>query len=97
MLFGCRVLQSFTRWDSAQFLAIAEHGYQEEPQFAFFPGYPILIRAVNQTVLPSDLALPSWPSTPPPSKASVPERLVLSGLLVSNLAFIVATVAMYVV
>ncbi|CAD7950292.1 unnamed protein product [Amoebophrya sp. A25] len=32
------------RWDSAQFLEIAESGYEEQAQYAFFPLFPILVR-----------------------------------------------------
>lgn len=70
-----RVLQTFTRWDSAQFLEIAELGYSKEPSFAFFPGYPILIRAVNRTILP-ETALFGSSSTPFLSGYSIQERLV---------------------
>ena len=86
------MLQTFTRWDSAQFLEIAEHGYREEPSFAFFPGYPILIRAVNRTLLPDTITAPSLSH---PAPLSEPERLVLSGLLISNVAFVVAALAIY--
>lgn len=87
-----RVLQTFTRWDSAQFLEIAEHGYREEPSFAFFPGYPVLIRALNRTFLPDTITAPSLYH---PAPFSEQERLVLSGLLISNVAFVVAALAIY--
>lgn len=34
----------FGNWDVAHFLAIAEHGYANPTDIAFFPGWPLLIR-----------------------------------------------------
>ncbi|CAD7938913.1 unnamed protein product, partial [Amoebophrya sp. A120] len=38
--------RAFTRWDSAQFLTVAQDGYREEPQLAFFPFFPGVIREI---------------------------------------------------
>lgn len=45
------LLGGFTRWDAEHFLFIAEHGYLFEHNFAFFPLYPLSVRAVAQLLL----------------------------------------------
>ena len=73
------------RWDSAYFLGIAEHGYRASGPLhwhAFFPLYPFCI---------SRLATFLTPGTTGPAAST----LVISGLLISNLAFIWATLALY--
>ena len=39
--------QNLSNWDGGHYLAIAQFGYSEDFQYAFFPLYPMLIRAVN--------------------------------------------------
>lgn len=39
---------SFANWDGGHYVGIAENGYSEKFQYAFFPLYPLAIRAVNQ-------------------------------------------------
>lgn len=41
-------LQSLSNWDGGHYLTIAEFGYREKHQYAFFPMYPLAIRALNQ-------------------------------------------------
>jgi Gpi18-like mannosyltransferase len=36
---------SWQRWDAVRYLRIAQYGYQTTPDFAFFPLFPLLIRA----------------------------------------------------
>ena len=36
----------FGHWDGVFFLEIAEHGYHWDKFYAFFPGYPLLLRIV---------------------------------------------------
>ena len=52
---GGEVRSAFDQWDSQSYVAIAEHGYPSQLDFglgrpghliAFFPGYPMLVRAV---------------------------------------------------
>jgi hypothetical protein len=52
---GAELRAAFDRWDSESYVAIAEHGYPSVTDFglgrpghllAFFPGYPMLMRAV---------------------------------------------------
>jgi phosphatidylinositol glycan class V len=38
---------SFLKWDAVYFVAIAKRGYLVENELAFYPGFPILIRAVS--------------------------------------------------
>lgn len=45
--FSSDFLKSFANWDGGHFLSIAEHGYLEKYQYAFFPIYPLLINALN--------------------------------------------------
>lgn len=51
---GDAVFGSLAKWDAAWYLAIAEHGYDARPPwgsegetFAFFPLYPLLVRALG--------------------------------------------------
>lgn len=45
-------LGAFDRWDARYYTAIASHGYpSHHPDFrAFFPGYPLVVRAVHQAI-----------------------------------------------
>lgn len=45
--FSDNFFQSFANWDGGHYLGIAEYGYKEKFQYAFFPLYPILIKGVN--------------------------------------------------
>ena len=47
---GNLFLRTFDRWDSGWFLRIAEHGYSTEQAPAFFPVYPMLVRALGWVV-----------------------------------------------
>jgi hypothetical protein len=46
-----------TQFDSVYFLTIAGHGYQHRPEAAFFPTYPLLIRALTPIIPPWVAAL----------------------------------------
>lgn len=39
---------SFSNWDGGHFLAIAQKGYQENFQYAFFPFYPLVVKSLAQ-------------------------------------------------
>lgn len=44
--FGHLFLGVFARWDAGWFLRIAEHGYDTKQSAAFFPLYPLTVRAL---------------------------------------------------
>ncbi|MBI2599760.1 hypothetical protein HYW43_02455 [Candidatus Daviesbacteria bacterium] len=46
--FSNDFLSSFSNWDGGHFLAIAQKGYQENFQYAFFPFYPMVIKTLTQ-------------------------------------------------
>ena len=48
--FSDNFFMSLANWDGGHFLGIAEYGYMEKFQYAFFPLYPMLIRALNSVV-----------------------------------------------
>lgn len=43
-------ISSLTNWDGGHFIKIAQFGYQEKHQYAFFPFYPILIGLVETVI-----------------------------------------------
>lgn len=45
--FSNNFWENLANWDGGHYLGIAEHGYQEKYQYAFFPLYPLLIKAVS--------------------------------------------------
>ncbi len=46
--FSNDFFNSFSNWDGGHYIGIAKFGYSEKFQYAFFPLYPLLIRAVSQ-------------------------------------------------
>lgn len=44
---GRRFTDLLGNWDVAHFLAIAEHGYADPADIAFFPGWPLLLRLAS--------------------------------------------------
>lgn len=46
--FGNDFWESLGNWDGGHYLEIAENGYGQKFQYAFFPLYPLLIKALNQ-------------------------------------------------
>lgn len=53
--FGALFFGPFARWDAGWFVAISRHGYENTQSAAFFPLYPLVVRAVG-FVLRSDVA-----------------------------------------
>lgn len=82
--FLVKPLHTFVSWDSFYFLKIASKGYQYEPEYAFFPGYPLLTRALAEYGL--------FYLKPVLDMDSV---LVISGVLISNAFFVLAALYLY--
>ena len=61
-------LLMWVRWDALWYLKIAEHGYTQINALAFFPTYPMLIRAVH------------FLTRLPPHQAQIPERGLLRSI-----------------
>ncbi|KAI9483526.1 MAG: GPI mannosyltransferase 2 [Benjaminiella poitrasii] len=78
------ILDAFLRWDALYFLHIAEHGYVYEQETAFFPVMPLLARLLTKTVF-----------YPLQSIIGKKYTLLLSGITISNIAFILAACSLY--
>ena len=88
VLFG-----GFDNWDSQYYMYIAEHGYRYkqlydnmyEQRYAFFPLYPLLIRSVGSVLYLTRLGslVPYW------------SILVISGVIISNAAFVLSAGLLY--
>jgi len=83
-VFVDKVFGMFGHWDGVFFLEIAEHGYHWDKFYAFFPGYPLLLRIVADSVLAPLSSILAYRST-----------LVVAGFLVSHASFVVAAVMLY--
>ncbi|XP_069731656.1 GPI mannosyltransferase 2 [Phaenicophaeus curvirostris] len=79
-----RLLGGLSRWDAEHFLFIAERGYLYEHNCAFFPLYPLSLRAVAEGAL--------WPLQRPLRLRS---RLLLSAVLLNSLFSVLAAAALY--
>ncbi|RKP27861.1 GPI mannosyltransferase 2 [Syncephalis pseudoplumigaleata] len=74
----------YLRWDAFYFLHIAEEGYLFEQEHAFFPLLPLLMRWMAATVF-----------SPLHYVLSHRMVLLLSGIVISNVAFILAACSLY--
>ncbi|XP_066838701.1 GPI mannosyltransferase 2 isoform X1 [Anser cygnoides] len=79
-----RLLGGLARWDAEHFLFIAERGYLYEHNCAFFPLYPLSLRAVAEGAL--------WPLQP---LLRLRSRLLLSAVLLNSLFSVLAAAALY--
>ncbi|KAM6296153.1 GPI mannosyltransferase 2 [Aegotheles albertisi] len=79
-----QLLGGLSRWDAEHFLFIAEQGYLYEHNCAFFPLYPLSLRAVAEVAL--------WPLRWPLRLRS---RLLLSAVLLNALCSTLAAAALY--
>ncbi|XP_035201605.1 GPI mannosyltransferase 2 isoform X1 [Oxyura jamaicensis] len=79
-----RLLGGLARWDAEHFLFIAERGYLYEHNCAFFPLYPLSLRAVAEGAL--------WPLQP---LLRLRSRLLLSAVLLNSLFSMLAAAALY--
>ncbi|XP_074161800.1 GPI mannosyltransferase 2 [Sminthopsis crassicaudata] len=78
------LLGGLSRWDSEHFLFIAEHGYVYEHNFAFFPGFPLALRAGAELLL--------WPLQ---GLLTLRSRLLLAAALLNSLFSVLAALALY--
>lgn len=72
------------RWDSWRYVEIAQHGYSDIKLATFFPGYPILMRTLDEASL-------RWIFP----KANPRDRMALSGVIVSCLMSGLAAVLVF--
>ncbi|XP_010159197.1 PREDICTED: GPI mannosyltransferase 2 [Eurypyga helias] len=79
-----RLLGGLSRWDAEHFLFIAERGYLYEHNCAFFPLYPLSVRAVAEGAL--------WPLQ---RLLRLRSRLLLSAVLLNSLFSVLAATALY--
>ncbi|KAL2917981.1 ER membrane glycoprotein subunit of the GPI transamidase complex-like protein [Polyrhizophydium stewartii] len=70
------------RWDAVHFVDIAAGGHHFEQQFAFFPGLPLLARALAAPAVAAGVLCRS---------AALP----LAGIVVANASFVAAAVALH--
>ncbi|NXT22539.1 PIGV mannosyltransferase, partial [Syrrhaptes paradoxus] len=78
------LLGGLSRWDAEHFLFIAEHGYLYEHNCAFFPLYPLSLRAVAEGAL--------WPLQ---RLLCLRSRLLLSAVFLNSLFSVLAAAALY--
>ncbi|KAM6399483.1 GPI mannosyltransferase 2 [Rhynochetos jubatus] len=79
-----RLLGGLSRWDAEHFLFIAERGYLYEHNCAFFPLYPLSVRALAEGAL--------WPLQ---RLLRLRSRLLLSAVLLNSLFSVLAAAALY--
>ncbi|POI31648.1 hypothetical protein CIB84_004601, partial [Bambusicola thoracicus] len=79
-----RLLGGLAHWDAEHFLFIAEWGYLYEHNCAFFPLYPLSLRAVADGAL--------WPLR---QLLRLRSRLLLSAVLLNSLFSVLAAAALY--
>ncbi|KAM6108473.1 LOW QUALITY PROTEIN: GPI mannosyltransferase 2 [Pterocles gutturalis] len=78
------LLGGLSRWDAEHFLFIAEHGYLYEHNCAFFPLYPLSLRAVAEGAL--------WPLQ---RLLRLRSRLLLSAVFLNSFFSVLAAAALY--
>jgi len=74
----------FIRWDSFFFYHIAENGYIYEQETAFFPFLPLMMRFLSNSILYPLQFILSYKSV-----------LLISGVLIVNISFVLATLTLY--
>ncbi|KAM6313870.1 GPI mannosyltransferase 2 [Podargus strigoides] len=79
-----RLLGGLSRWDAEHFLFIAERGYLYEHNCAFFPLYPLSLRALAEAAL--------WPFR---RLLRLRSRLLLSAVLLNSLFSALAAAALF--
>ncbi len=79
----CDFSRRWVKWDAVYFMHIAEHQYDYEQMHAFYPGFPLLARAVWKVA--------RWL----PGADSGPCLLYFSGIVINNIAYLGATLMLY--
>lgn len=79
-----RLAKASLRWDSFYFVHIADAGYVYEQEHAFFPLLPMLMRGLSMLIGGGDIA-----------QHYQTLALVVSGLVISNAAFVLAASTLY--
>lgn len=74
-----KLLEPFIRWDAVYYFLIARDGYVHEKMHAFYPFYPYLMKYLAH-ILPF---------------GDCDYKLVLSGILISNLSHLVSYISLY--
>ncbi|MFP4324314.1 MAG: hypothetical protein ACLFTK_17800, partial [Anaerolineales bacterium] len=74
----------YARWDSYRFVRIAQEGYSDPILATFFPGYSLLMRAVDGVVL-----------APMMDEDAAASRMALAGIIVSGITSGIAALGMY--
>ncbi|KAJ2368848.1 ER membrane glycoprotein subunit of the GPI transamidase complex-like protein [Coemansia sp. RSA 2607] len=82
--FARGLAQVVVRWDAFYFVHIADTGYVYEQEHAFFPLLPLLMRMLNNTVL-----------LPFVGAVGRQLSLVAAGVIISNVAFVMAAATLY--
>ncbi len=75
---------SHVRWDSYHYLRLAQFGYHRAEDAAYYPAYPVLMRAVTEAIT---RPLMPW--------ASALQQYAVAGLVISIVATLSATWAMH--
>ena len=78
------ILDSLARWDGVYFVRLAETSltYEFEQFHAFFPLLPSLMSTTTRALLPNETPLAR-------------HHLILSGVLITNVSFVLATLCLY--
>ena len=74
-----RFLSTFSKWDSAHFLNIADLGYSDEQSLAFYPFFPMLVRSAAMSV--------EW--LIPFERHSM---MIIFAVIISNMSFILSSI-----
>ncbi|XP_049734340.1 GPI mannosyltransferase 2 isoform X1 [Elephas maximus indicus] len=78
------LLGGLSHWDAEHFLFIAEHGYLYEHNFAFFPGFPLVLLVGAELLL-----------RPLRGLLSLRSSLLISVALLNSVFFVLAAVALH--
>lgn len=77
------VVSPFLCWDAAHFVSIAVYGYTDAMSYAFFPLFPLTLELLSEAL-----------SAVLPISLNAIERVVICGVLLSNICFIFSCVVL---